>query len=381
MISEELFNHVVELRRTLHRHPELEFDLPFTVSVVKAELDAIGLPYSEEFAPCSVVAYLGNDPAKKTLALRADMDALPVEEKTDLPFKSEIPGRMHACGHDTHTAIMLGVARYLKKHEAELSCNVRFFFQPCEESEESGARVMTDNGVMDGVDAIVCTHCDVKYHPDEIGVCGGWYMAACMPYRIRFFGKTAHATAPETGVDAIRMAYEAYGALEKAVKEEAKDERYIWSVGIFQGGTAHNVISDYAELTVSFRYFDPAFADRALRRVEAECQAIADRFGGSFRIEAGVSSNAVYNDPALVERFRQVIEKDPELKLREEHMRMGSEDFNWYLSKAPGFLFRYGIRNEETGCTAAGHCNTFKVDENGMKYAIQAFTDFALAFH
>ena len=380
MVSNELFDYVVSIRRQIHEYPEIGFDLPRTVALVKSELDKIGIPYTEKYAPCSVVGFIGNDPAKKTLALRADMDALPVEEKVDLPFKSKIPGCMHACGHDTHTAILLGVAKILKEKEKGLPCNVRLFFQPCEEKEESGAKTMTENGVMEGVDAIVGSHCDTGLFPGELGIHDGWFMAACMPFKIEFIGKTTHATRPQGGVDAIRMAYEAYGALDRAVKEEAGEERYIWNVGVVKGGTAHNVVSDYCELIATFRYFDPEFAKRYLARVEKECNDIADRFGGKVRIEHVVSSNAVFNTPELTKQFRETISKDPELKIVEQPIRMGSEDFNWYLAKAPGFMYHFGIRNEETGCTATGHSNWFKVDEEGMKYDIMAFVDFAMNF-
>ena len=381
MISEELFQYVVSVRRQIHRRPELGFDLPETVALVKKELSAMGIPFTEEFSPGSVVGFIGNDPEKKTLAIRADMDALPVEEKVDLPFKSEIPGRMHACGHDTHTAILLGVAKELKKREKELACNVRLFFQPSEECEVSGAKVMTENGAMEGVDAIICTHCDTVLKTGEVGAFSGWYMAACMPFVIRFHGKTTHATSPKDGVDAIRMAHEAYAVLDKAAPEEAGQERFIWSVGVVRGGTAHNVVSDLCEMVATFRYFDPAFAKRWTARVEKECGAIAQKYGGTVEVIAEVSSNAVYNDPALSARFRELAERDPDLKLADVEMRMGSEDFNWYLAKAPGFLFRYGIRNEKEGCGLySGHNNCFKVDENGMKYAVTAFIDFATDF-
>lgn len=380
MISDELFQYIVSIRREIHEYPEIGFDLPRTTALVIRELDKIGILHTEKYAPSSVVGFIGHDPSKKTLALRADMDALPVEEKVDLPFKSKVPGCMHACGHDTHTAVLLGVAKILKERESELPCNVRLFFQPCEEKEESGAKTMTENGVMEGVDAIVGSHCDTELLPGEIGVHDGWFMAACIPVKIAFIGKTTHATRPQGGVDAIRMAYEAYGALEKAAKEEAGTERYIWSVGVMKGGTAHNVVSDYCELIATFRYFDPEFSKRFMNRLKQECEAIASRFGGKVEIDYVISSNAVYNDPTLMQKFREVLNSDPELTAKEQPIRMGSEDFNWYLAKAPGFMYHFGIRNEETGCTATGHSNCFKVDEDGMKYDVMAFVDFAMNF-
>ena len=179
---DEIYSRAVSVRRDLHTCPELGFDLVQTVAIVKAELDRYEIAYTEKYGKESVVADIGS--GEKTLALRADMDALPVEEKTDLPYASKIRGRMHACGHDSHTAILLAVARYLKSVEDRLSCRVRLIFQPSEECAESGAKMLVENGVMEGVDHIICTHCENALECGKIGVCVGDYMAACVPLSI-----------------------------------------------------------------------------------------------------------------------------------------------------------------------------------------------------
>ena len=379
-ITEELFQYVVDIRRRIHRHPEIGFDLPVTCALVREELDKIGFPYSDQYAPCSFVVFIGNDPAKKTLGVRADMDALPIEEKTDLPFRSEVPGCMHACGHDTHTAILLGVAKLLKEHEAELPCNVRLFFQPSEECDKSGAEEMVKNGAMDGVDAVIGTHCDAL-DTDEIGLCTGDHMAACMPFNIYFHGRSSHAAAaPEKGIDALRMGFEAVERLEKAVKEAFKDKKYIWNVGVFKGGTAHNIIADFCEIHITFRFFDEETANAFRETAFGILDEIAERFGGTVEKDAVTSAHSVYNDPALAERFTEVLSKDPRVRLREMFPRMSSEDFAWYLTKAPGLLFRYGIRNEAEGCVYPAHSGNFKVDEQGFRSALIAFTDFIMSF-
>ena len=154
----ELFDYSVKIRRQLHMYPEVGFELEKTVALVSGELEKMGIEYTLQYGKGSIVAEIGN--GEKLIALRADMDALPVEEKTDLPYKSKIPGQMHACGHDAHTAILLSVAKYLKTHESELKCRVRLIFQPAEECSVSGAKMLVDNGVCDGVSEIICTHCD-----------------------------------------------------------------------------------------------------------------------------------------------------------------------------------------------------------------------------
>ena len=203
----ELYAYAVTIRRKLHAYPEIGFALDKTVALVTDELEKMGLCPTHKYGKGSVVAELGQ--GEKIIAIRADMDALPVEEKTDLPYKSKIKGQMHACGHDAHTAILLAVAKYLKDNERELNLKVRLIFQPSEEGQISGAKMMVDNGVCDGVDHIICTHCENAMDTGKIGICYGDYMAACIPATICFKGRTSHATLPEYGIDAVAMAVEA----------------------------------------------------------------------------------------------------------------------------------------------------------------------------
>lgn len=371
------FSRAVELYRQLHEIPELGFDLEQTVAVVKAELDLYGIEYTEKYGRGSVVAEIGL--GGKLLAIRADMDALPVEEKTGLPYASKISGKMHACGHDSHTAILLAVARYLKSVEDSLRCRIRFIFQPSEECAESGAKMLVENGVMDGVDHIICTHCDNALECGRIGVCVGDYMAACVPLSIKFWGKSAHATLPREGVDAIAMATNAYFQMKEAVEAIAGDRRYIWSVGKISGGTAHNVISDSCEMEISFRFYDMAFAEQVKCAVFEICEKIARDFGGRVEIGWNMSTGPVHNDCEIVERFKNAVTACG-LPIQAIDQRMSSEDFGWYQTKTRGMIFRFGTRNEALGCTALAHCSDFKVDENGMKAAIEALAVYALQF-
>lgn len=371
----ELYEYAVALRRELHQYPEIGFDLDRTVKLVSGELDRIGIAYTYAYGKGSVVAELGQ--GEKLIALRADMDALPVEEKTDLPYKSKLPGQMHACGHDSHTAVLLAVAKYLKENEKNLPCKVRLIFQPSEEGAISGAKMLVDNGVMDGVEHIICTHCENAMETGKIGICYGDYMAACIPATIRFRGRTSHAALPEYGIDAVAMAVEAYGKMKTMIAREAEQTKYIWSVGRFQGGHVHNVIADLCEMDISFRFYDMEFAKRVEKNVRSICNEIASRYGGSVEVVWNMSTGAVYNDPAIVDTFVQIV-KYAGLNVQSMPQRMSSEDFGWYLTKAPGMIFRFGTRNEKLGCTALAHRNDFCIDEEGMKAAILAFCTYVM---
>jgi len=371
----ELFDYAVKIRRTIHRHPEVGFDLPVTTALVKRELLAMGITPDERYGVCSLAADLGQ--GERCIALRADMDALPVEENADVPFRSEIPGKMHACGHDSHTAALLAVAKYLKTHEEELSCRVRLIFQPSEEGAVSGAKMMADRGVMEGVTEVLCAHCEQELEVGRIGIHAGDYQAACIPATIRFFGRSAHAALPHRGIDAVAMAVDAYVRMKAKVAELAEDRRYIWNVGHFSGGEVHNVIPDLCTMDISFRFYDLEFAARVEKEIKAICEDAAKKLGGRVEFDWHMSAGPVYNDPALCEGFIAA-QKAAGTDVCEIPGRLSSEDFCWFLEKTPGFIFRFGTRNEETGCTSVAHTSEFCMDERGIRSAIRAFIAYVM---
>lgn len=376
-VSNELFDLAVEHYRNLHQIPEIGFELPMTTAYVKKALNEIGITTTDQYGTCSVVGQIGFRKEVPTIAFRADMDALPVTEASGLSFSSTIPGAMHACGHDSHTAILLTVAKYLKEHEQELTCNVRLIFQPSEEGAVSGAKMMVDNGVMDDVKCIICTHCENSIPAGSVGLHVGDYMAACIPMEITFHGRSAHATLPETGIDALAMAVEAYIALKKMVKEEAGERPYIWSVGHLAAGDVHNVIPDLARMRISFRFYDIPFSQQVMENTVSICHQIADSYGGSVEFDWRMSTGPVHNDATVAQKVCLAMESLPFTELSS---RMSSEDFAWYLTKAPGVLFRYGTGNPISSSNSLAHNNDFKIDPEGMRTAILTFVRFALSY-
>ncbi len=374
----QLHEYSIAARRHIHMYPEVGFELEKTVAFVAGELDKLGIAYTDKYGTCSLVADLGQ--GDTMIAFRADMDALPVEEQVDVPFKSRHPGKMHACGHDAHTGILLAVAKYLKEHEAEIPCKVRLIFQPSEEGQYSGAEMMVKNGVMDGVDHIIGLHCEQWFDAGILATREGDAMAACIPATIRFHGKSAHATLPECGVHAVAMAVDAYVQMEKMVKEEAGDDIYIWSVGRFQGGFVHNVIPDLCEMDISFRFYNMNLADRVGKRVREICDGVAASYGGKVEYDWHMSTGPVCNDPTVARRFKRVAESIG-IQVAEMPQKRSSEDLGWYLTKVPGILFRFGTRNEAAGCTAVAHRSDFCIDENGMKNPIAAICEYVMNYN
>lgn len=361
-VTDSDVTYAVQVRRHLHQHPEIGFDLDDTAAYVGAELTKNKIAWTADYGKCSLSAYVGQPSASRTLAFRADKDALPVVEKTNLPYASLVHGRMHACGHDAHTGILLSVARILKRHQDELPCRVKLLFQPNEEGEPSGARMMMEAGAVDDVDLVLCTHCDNALESGVIGVHAGDYMAACDPITIRFHGKTAHATLAEQGIDAIAMAIEAYPQLISLVENRANGHiPYVFSVGCLQGGAAHNIIADSCEMKISFRYYSQEFASCVKSEITALCRQIAASRGGTVTFHWEMSAPPVHNDEMTTQRLADILSRMTDLCVMEIPRRMSSEDFSWFLTRKPGMIFRFGTRNEAKECTALAHCNDFRL--------------------
>lgn len=373
-------NYIISLRREIHMYPELGFDLPNTIALVKRELDNMGISYTEKYGRSSIVASINGDYEGFTIGIRADMDALPITETNDIPFKSKIEGRMHACGHDAHTAMLLGTAKALKSVEKELACRVKLLFQPCEEGEDSGAKYMVKDGVMDDIDIIIGLHVENWLESCQIGVCPGVSMAASRPVTIEFFGKTAHATLPQSGHDALAMAVKTYNDIQLMLTREIDPfARYVCSVGALHAGTAHNIISDHALMQISVRTFDTSLDEYIYNKISKISQQAAEAFGGTVKIESELKAYPIINDPVIsrkvMDSAAKVAGKD---KIVEMPIKMSSEDFSFYLTKKPGVFFRVGTRNQEKGCTTLPHNNDFMIDEEALSLGSKVCVQFVI---
>ena len=376
LFTQENFEYVIAIRRELHRIPEIGFDLPKTTAVVKRELDAMGIPYTETYGQCSIVGTLNGEYSGRVIGLRADMDALPVAETADVPFRSEHPGVMHACGHDAHTAMLLGAARALKRVEEKLPCGVRLLFQPNEEGAVSGAAMMVKNGAAEDVDYVLGLHVDNAVPSGKIGAYSGAYMAACHPYTIEFFGKSTHATLPQQGCDALAMAVKAYNNIYiMKAREVDPFAKMVLSVSSIQAGHTHNVITDYAKMLISFRYYEEDLHRMIDGRIRQICKNAAEELGGKAVFTDAVSCPAVYNEPKVVEAVKRAA---GEGNVIEVPQKLSSEDFSHFLTRKPGAMIRVGTGNEALGCTQAAHNSDFRIDENGLFSGARLLVQFVL---
>ena len=374
--------YILRIRRELHRFPEVAFDLPKTLALIRRELGAMGIPYTERYGKSSIVAFINPDCTGFSIGFRADTDALPMTEKTGLPFASEHPGKMHACGHDAHTAMLLGTAKALKALESQLTCKVVLIFQACEEGEFSGAKLMVADGVMDLVDVIVGMHVENWLESGTVGICPGVAMAASHPMRIEFFGKAAHATLPHTGADALAMAVETYNGINAMKATQMNPfEKYVCSVGLLRAGTTVNVIADYAEMTVSLRTYETKTESFIVENIRALAENAAKRRGGTMVLHENAKALPLVNDPVISEKVLSsaaaVVGQENVVTMP---VKLSSEDFSFYVSKKPGAFLRLGTRNEAKGCVTLPHNNDFLLDEDALELGSKVFVQFVLDY-
>lgn len=370
-------DYIISLRHEIHEYPEIGFDLPKTIAVVKRELENLGIEYTEKYGESSVVGIINPGKSHFTTGIRADMDALLIEEKTDLPFKSKIKGQMHACGHDAHTAMLLGTAKALKEMEDKLTCRVMLVFQPSEEGVRSGAAELVKGGLMDEIDVIIGMHIENWLESGKIGVCAGSSMASSRNFRIDFNGRTAHATLPQSGADALAAAVRTYNNIQYMLGREINPfSKYVCSIGKLEGGTTQNVIADHAYMLGTIRTFDMELDSFLIKRIEEIAKNTAGETGVEAVVDTSLKAYVVYNNPYISQLILDSAEKITGIQRMPE--KLSSEDFSQYLTKKPGAFIRLGTRNEKKGCTTLPHNNDFMIDEDAFVTGSDTCVQFVL---
>lgn len=373
--------YIIKLRREIHMYPEVDYDLPKTVALVKRELEGMGIPYTEKYGKGSVAAYINPDKTDFTIGIRADMDALKMQEKNEeLEYRSKHDGMMHACGHDAHTAILLGTAKALKEIEDTLSCRVKLVFQPSEEGVTSGAIMMIENGVLDDVDMMMGLHVGTTIDAGKLGVCPGVSSASSRHFKIEVGGKSIHATTYHKGIDALAIAVKMYEGIQSIFANEVNPkERVVCRVTKLHSGTAQNIVPDYALMQGTIRTLNVSVSEHIHDRIQKLAKSLSDLYGVEIKVHAPLKSTCVYNNPYLselmLESMAKVVGKENAIKVE---FGMGSEDFSRFTDIVPSVFFRLGIRNEEKGINQLAHQVDFKLDEDALIYGAQNFVQFVL---
>jgi len=359
--SRSLNDYVVSIRREVHMYPELRFEEFRTSELIVNELKSLGIEVFRVGGTGVVGVVRGRGDV--TVALRADMDALPIQEENDVPYRSRVPGKMHACGHDAHVAMLLGAAKVLVSIKDYLRGSVKLIFQPAEEGG-AGAKKLVEEGVLEGVKAIFGLHVWAELPSGVIATRGGPMNASATSFMIRIKGLGGHAAHPELTKDPTTPAVDIYNAIQKVVTRNVDPfTPIVVSTPKFEGSNASNVIPDEVRIYGTLRVFDLGLRDRVLRRIEdiVKYYSLAWECEGTLEI-TGVSYPPVVNTPELVDFTLRVASKLGEV--REAPMSMGAEDFSYYLEKVPGVFIILGIKNEGKGIIYPHHHPKFNVDED-----------------
>jgi amidohydrolase len=384
-LSRELFPSLVKLRRELHQYPEIAYTEHKTSGVVARELKKLGIEVKKGVAKTGVVALLNKNKKGKTVALRADMDALPVTERTGLPFKSKNPGKMHACGHDVHMSCVIGAAKILSKLKDELPGKVKFIFQPSEEVTPGGAYPMIKAGVLKNpeVNGIFGLHSDSAIPIGEIGVKNGSMMAQADDFDITIIGKGGHGARPQDGIDAIVVASAVIQALQTIPSRRISPlKSVVISVGIIRGGTARNIICDKVILKATARTLEKGITKKIPDLLKEIVSGVTKGYGADFELNYYEGYPILVNNPDMTDLVRSSISKlfGKEAIFEIKEPMMGGEDFAYFLKNVPGSFIRLGIRNEKIGAVHPWHHPEWKVDEKAIEIGSSLLAQVAFDF-
>ncbi|GEO25765.1 N-acyl-L-amino acid amidohydrolase [Alicyclobacillus acidoterrestris] len=373
---------VIAWRRYLHEHPEISFQEVATAQFVYDLLSTFPNLTLTRPTKTSVIARLVGARPGKVLALRADMDALPIEEENDVPYRSKNPGAMHACGHDGHTAMLLGAAKILAQHQADIAGEIVFVFQHAEELLPGGAAELVEKGVLRGVDAVVGQHLWQPVPSQTIGLRAGALMAAPDTFYITIIGKGGHAAQPHFNVDPIAIGAQVVTNLQHVASRLTDPlEPFVLSVTKFVGGTADNVIPGSVEMCGTVRTFKDELRDEAAVWMERIIRGVTEAHGAAYQFVYEKGYRPVVNDEQVTAFVREVLEEAfGEDVVTPTVPTMGGEDFSAYQTVAPGTFFFTGIQNEEKGIIYPHHHPRFDIDEDALRVGVKAFVAIGLRF-
>ena len=394
---DDIYVKVVEWRRHFHENPELGNREFKTAAYIEKHLRKLGLEVETGVGITGVIGILKGGKPGKVLALRADIDALPVTERNDLPFKSKVvteflgetTGVMHACGHDTHTAILMGVAEVLAKNKDQIAGTVKFIFQPAEEGpppgEKGGALLMVEEGVLKNpdVDAIFGLHINSATPVGQVRYKTGGIMASAQRFVITVKGKQTHGSQPWSGVDPVYISSKIIDGIQSIISRESNllKEAAVVSVGKIKSGVRFNIIPESAELIGTIRTLDYDMRDHIEKRMHEMIPAIAEAYGGTAEVSISESTDITFNDPELVAQMLPSMKK----ALGKENVLLtkattGAEDFSYFSREVPGFYFFLGGMTPGNETPFPHHTPDFFIDENGLIHGVKVLTQMSLDY-
>lgn len=361
----------LNIRHHLHAHPELSYQEFETAAFVRQKLTAYGIPHVT-MAETGVIGLIeGKDPASRIVALRADMDALPIQEENDVPYKSTRPGIMHACGHDVHTTCLLGAARILQELRSEWTGTVKLIFQPGEERNPGGASILIREGVLEGPrpEAIFGMHVNPQLETGAVSFRSGRVMASADELYITVKGKGGHAAAPHWTTDTILVAAHLVTSLQQIIsRNNSPFSPSVLSICSIQGGHTTNVIPSEVKMMGTFRAMDEEWRFKAHDIIRRQVRHIGEAMNAEIDLHIDVGYPCVYNNESLHQTARDLAQQYMGADhVKETELRMGAEDFGFYSERIPGCFFRLGTANASRGITAGVHTPRFDIDESAIR--------------
>ncbi len=386
--AEEVLPEVIGLRRQFHMNPELGMEEVETAAAVAEYLRSLDLKVVEGVGGTGVVGLLRGAKGGPTVALRADMDALPMDEDTDAEYASQVSGKMHSCGHDAHTACLLGTAKVLATLTdggENLAGNIKFLFQPAEEGP-GGAEPMLADGAFENpaVDAVFGLHVDVNHDVGTVGVRYGVITAAADEVKIEVIGKGGHGAHPDKSVDSVVVASHVVTALQTIVSREiSPTESAVITIGKIEGGYRHNIIAPKVQMDATVRSLSQEVRDVLPGRIEGIIDGVTKAMRAEYTIEYDFGYPPLENDPAMVDVVAQtaaaILGDDKVMTIDEPSM--GAEDFAYFAQTAPGCFFRLGVKNEEKGLGIhPNHNPKFDLDEDSLAVGMKVMAGSALNY-
>ncbi len=383
--ADELHQEMMDIRRYLHAHPELSFQEKETSIYIRKLLDQWGIEYKYPFVETGLLAIVsGKDKEGKVVALRTDMDALPITEANKVDFSSENQGVMHACGHYVHMASLLGAIKILSSLRDQFSGKVLFIFQPAEEKAPGGAKLMMEEGLFNDLqpDIILAQHVMPDYNSGDVGFKPGMYMASSNEIFITIKGKGGHAALPENIKDPVLMASQVLLSLQEEIKKKSPIEiPTILAFGKVTADGAVNVIPNQVTIEGTFRTMNEKWRSEAHQLIRQTVERITTAMGGSADIEILPGYPVLYNDPEITAQSRKFAAE----LLGEEHIidmgiRMTAEDFAWFSNSYPSMMYRLGVKTASSEEIFPLHTNTFRIDESALKTGAAMMSWLALKF-
>ena len=371
-ISDDHFNELVKLRRHFHMNPELSFKEVHTPAYIASYLHDLGLEVQEGVGGRGVVGRLIIDQDLPTVALRADFDALPIHDQKDVPYRSTVPGVMHACGHDAHTSVIMTAARILSENKDSLKGNVVFIFQHAEEVDPGGAIQMIADGCLDGVDAIFGQHVSTSLDIGTIGYIKGTATGIPDDFTVKIKGRGGHASKPDSAVDPLAAALSFCHQMQYAVTRKSSPmEPVVLSITMFNGGHQHNVIPDEVEVGGTIRTFNHETQEVMIRELKKYLEGLVTMTGVSYELDYMKGYPPVVNNHEKTDIVIQASEEVSTVdQVKELQPSLGGEDFSYYLQRVPGTFYFTGVRNSNFRADYPHHHGMFDIDEKGLVNAL-----------